>query len=121
MVLRPETRNEYLAYDPAGKGVEWKKFWFHVGNFESLLPERVAGTPKSKKAGRVKDMVASKLKAFFELSPLSRTKESLEIMWSSLLLADESNLSNSENILPLGMKAYKTPLGCLQNQCLNLK
>ena len=26
LVLRPETRNEYLAYDPAGKGVEWKKF-----------------------------------------------------------------------------------------------
>jgi hypothetical protein len=73
------------------------------------------------KAGRVKDLVASKLKAFFKLSPLSRTKESLEIMWSSLLLADESNLSNSENILPLGMKAYKTPLGCLQNQCLNLR
>ena len=32
-----------MAYDPAGKGAEWKKFWFHVGNFESPLPERVAG------------------------------------------------------------------------------
>jgi len=26
LVLRPETRDEYLAYDPAGKGTEWKKF-----------------------------------------------------------------------------------------------
>ena len=53
LVLRPETRDEYLAYDPAGKGIEWKKFWFHVGNFESPLPERVPGAPKSKKTGRV--------------------------------------------------------------------
>jgi len=53
LVLRPESRDEYLAYDPAGKGIEWKKFWFHVGNFESPLPERVPGTPKSMKTGRV--------------------------------------------------------------------
>ena len=46
LVLRPETRGEYLAYDPAGKGAEWKKFWFHVGNFESPLPERIAGAPQ---------------------------------------------------------------------------
>ena len=45
-MLRPETRDEYLAYDPAGKGAEWKSFWFHVGNFESPLPERVAGAPQ---------------------------------------------------------------------------
>ena len=45
-MLRLETRDEYLAYDPAGKGAEWKSFWFHVGNFESPLPERVAGTPQ---------------------------------------------------------------------------
>jgi len=25
LVLRPETRAEYLVYDPAGKGTEWKK------------------------------------------------------------------------------------------------
>ena len=35
-----------MAYDPAGKGVEWKKFWFHVGNFESPLPERIPGAPQ---------------------------------------------------------------------------
>jgi len=46
LVLRPETRDEYLAYDPSGKGVEWKKFWFHVGNFESPLPERIPGAPQ---------------------------------------------------------------------------
>ena len=45
-MLHPETRDEYLAYDPAGKGTEWKSSWFHVGNFESPLPERVAGAPQ---------------------------------------------------------------------------
>src|SRR6185369_12756974 len=46
LVLRPETRGEYLTYDPTGKGAEWKKFWFHVRNFESPLPERIAGAPQ---------------------------------------------------------------------------
>ena len=45
LILCPKTRDEYLAYDPVGKGLEWKKFWFHVGNFESPLPERVLGAP----------------------------------------------------------------------------
>ena len=45
-MLRPKNRDEYLSYDPAGKGTEWKSFWFHVGNFESPLPERIAGTPQ---------------------------------------------------------------------------
>ena len=44
-MLRPET-DEYLSYDPVGKGTEWKSFWFHVGNFESLHPERIAGAPQ---------------------------------------------------------------------------
>ena len=26
LILHPETQDEYLAYDPAGKGLEWKKF-----------------------------------------------------------------------------------------------
>ena len=51
LVLRPETRDEYLAYDLSGKGAEWKKFWFHVGNFESPLLERIHGAPKSERAG----------------------------------------------------------------------
>ena len=63
LVLRLETRDEYLAYDPSGKGVEWKKLLFHVGNFESPLPERIPGAPKSKRAGRAKDLVVSKLTA----------------------------------------------------------
>ena len=46
MVLRPEIRSEYLAYDPVNKGAEWKKFLFHVGNFESPLPERIASAPQ---------------------------------------------------------------------------
>ena len=54
LVLHPKTRDKYLAYVPAGKGTEWKKFWFHVGNFESPLPERVPGGPKSKRTGRIR-------------------------------------------------------------------
>ena len=110
-----------MAYDPAGKGAEWKKFWFHVGNFESPLPERVAGAPKSKKTGLVKELVASKSKSFFVSLPLSKAKESLEIMWSTHLLVIEFNLTSSENLLPLDMKAHRTLLGCLQNQWLYLK
>ena len=60
LVLRSESRDEYLSYKPAGKGVEWKSFWFHVGNFESPLPERIHGAPKSKHAGQVLDLVAIK-------------------------------------------------------------
>jgi len=44
LILRLETQDEYLSYKLAGKGVEWKSFWFHVGNnFESPLPERTPG------------------------------------------------------------------------------
>ena len=35
-----------MAYDPSDQGAEWKKFWFHVGNFESPLPERTVGAPQ---------------------------------------------------------------------------
>ena len=121
LVLCPETRGEYLAYDPAGKGVEWKKLWFHIGNFESPLPERIAGAPKSKKTGRVKDLVASKLKPLFVRLPLLRKRESLEIMWSSRLSVAGRNLFSCDNILPLDMKARRIPLGCPQSQWLSLK
>ena len=47
LVLRPENQGEYLSYQPSGKGVEWKSFWFYVGNFESPLPERIPGAPKA--------------------------------------------------------------------------
>jgi len=60
LVLRPETRDEYLYYDPVGKGTEWKSFWFHVGNFESPLPARTPGAPKSKQVGQVLDLVAGR-------------------------------------------------------------
>jgi hypothetical protein len=46
LVLRPENRSDHLAYDPAGKGAEWKKFWFHVGIFESPLSERTDSAPQ---------------------------------------------------------------------------
>ena len=39
-----------MAYDPSGQGAEWKKFWFHVGNFESPLLERIAGAPHVKES-----------------------------------------------------------------------
>ena len=46
LVLHPETGDEYLSYDPDGKAFEWKSFWFHVGNFESPLPERSPSAPQ---------------------------------------------------------------------------
>ena len=46
LVLCLENRGEYLAYDPVSKGAEWKKFWFYIGNFESLLLGRTAGGPQ---------------------------------------------------------------------------
>ena len=30
LVLRPETLGGYLAYDPVGKGTEWKKLWWQA-------------------------------------------------------------------------------------------
>ena len=40
LVLCPKNESEYLFYQPSGKGIEWKSYWFYVGNFESPLPER---------------------------------------------------------------------------------
>ena len=85
LVLRPETRDEYLAYDLAGKGAEWKSFWFHVGNFESPLPKRVAGAPQVQanwsSAGPGGKQVECILRAIANF----KIKELLEIMWSSPL------------------------------------
>lgn len=47
LVLRPENKSKYLSYQPSGKGVDWKSYWFYVGNFESPLPERTPGAPKA--------------------------------------------------------------------------
>ena len=77
--------------------------------------------PKSRRAGRVEDLVESKLKPFFVRLPLLRKKESLEIMWSSHLSVAGRSLSSCKSILPLDMKVNKIPPGCLQSQCLNLK
>ena len=85
LILHPETRDKYLAYDPAGKGAEWKSLWFHVGNFESPLPERIPGAPKSKKIGRVLALVASKSSAFLKPLLVGKTKELPVTMWSSPL------------------------------------
>ena len=46
-MLHPENESEYLSYHPSGKGVEWKSYWFYVGNFESPLPERTPGALKA--------------------------------------------------------------------------
>src|SRR6185312_2538082 len=76
---------------------------------------------KSKKAGQVKDLVASKLKPFFVRLPLLRKRESLEIMWSSHLSVAGHSLSSCESILPLDLKVRRMPLGCPLNQWLSLK
>ena len=77
--------------------------------------------PESRRAGRVEDLVASKLKPFFMQLSLLRKKESLEIMWSSHLSIAGRSLSSCESILPLDMKVRRIPLGCLQNHWLSLK
>ena len=112
-VLRPEA-STWLMIQRV-KELSGRSSGSMLGTLNPHFQKELLASPKSKKAGRVKDLVASKLKSFFVLLPLSRTKDSLEITWSSLLLVDESNLSSSESILPLDMRAHKTPLGCLQD------
>ena len=34
------------TYQPSGKGVDCKSYWFYVGNFESPLPEGTPGAPQ---------------------------------------------------------------------------
>src|SRR6185312_230291 len=77
--------------------------------------------PKSRRAGRVEDLVASKLKPFFVRLSLLRKKESLEIMWSSHLSVAGCSLSSYESIPPLDMKVHRIPLGCPQHQWRSLK
>ena len=84
-----------------------------LGTLNLNFQKELLAPPRSKKASREKDLVAGKLKSFCVLLPLSRAKESLEIMCSTPLLVVESNLSSSESILHLDMKARRTPLGCL--------
>ena len=78
--VQSQTRDEYLAYDPVGKGAERKKFWFHVGNFETPLLETIPGAPMSKKIGRVMDLVASKLSASLKPLQNGRIKESRDLL-----------------------------------------
>ena len=47
LVLRPKSEGEYLSYQPSGKGVDWKNYWFYVGNFESPLTGRTPRAPKA--------------------------------------------------------------------------
>jgi len=49
LVLCPESENEYLSYQPSGKGVDRKSYWSYVGNFESPLPECVPGPQEHKR------------------------------------------------------------------------
>ena len=48
LVLRPDNQDEYIFYQPSGKGVESKSFWFYVGNHEPRLAKRTPGAPKTK-------------------------------------------------------------------------
>jgi hypothetical protein len=47
LVLPPESESEYLSYQPSGKGVDWKNYWFYDGNFESPLTGRTPRAPKA--------------------------------------------------------------------------
>jgi hypothetical protein len=44
LIILPKREDEYLFYRPSRKGVEWKIFWFYVGNQPSL-PEQTSGAP----------------------------------------------------------------------------
>ena len=121
LVLRPENRGEYLVYDLAGQGAEWKKFWFHVGNFESPLPERTAGAPQVQESWSSRGPGGKQVEAILCAIAIVKKRESLEIMWSSRLSVAGHNLFSCDNILPLDMKARRIPLGCPQSQWLSLK
>ena len=52
LVLRPETRDEYLAYDPVGKGAEWKNVsGFISGTLNIHFQNELLVPPKSKQTG----------------------------------------------------------------------
>ena len=53
LVLRPETPDDYLAYDPTGKGTEWKVSRFKSGTSNLLFQKELLAPPKSKQTGRV--------------------------------------------------------------------
>ena len=86
------------------------------GTLNLLFQKALLVPPKSKQTGQVRDLVANKSSTFFMLLPISRTKESLVIMWSSPLWLVGSNLSNIENILPSDMKVQRIPPGSRQKQ-----
>src|SRR6185437_4335157 len=92
-----------------------------LGTLNPYFQKGLLVPPKSRRAGRVEDLVASKLKPFFVRLPLLRKRESLEIMWSSRLSVAGRSLFSCDNILPLDMKARRIPLGCHQSQWLSLK
>jgi hypothetical protein len=75
-----------------------------LGTLNPHFQEGLLVPPKSRRAGRVEDLVASKFKPFSMRLPLLRKMESLEIMWSSRLSVTGRNLSSYDNILPLDMK-----------------
>ena len=102
--------------EPSGK-----VSYFMSGTLNLHFQKELLAPPKSNKAGQVKDLVASKLSAFFMLLPISKTKESLEIMWCSPLLAVGFNLSSIDNIQLSDMKELQMPPECHQNQWPNLR
>ena len=102
--------------EPSGKGSG-----FISGTLNLLFQKALLVPPKSKQTGQVRDLVANKSSTFFMLLPISKTKELLEIMWSSPLWDVRSNLFNIGNILPSDMKVQRIPPDCRQKQWLILR
>ena len=46
--LRPENQDEYLFYQPSGKGIEWKSFWLYIENHQPSILEWAPKAPKAK-------------------------------------------------------------------------
>jgi len=58
---------------------------FMSGTLNLHFQKELLGAPKSKQTGQVQDLMANKSSASFVPLPISKTKELLEIMWSSPL------------------------------------
>ena len=113
LVLYPEKRGEYLAYDPSGHGAEWKKFWFHVGNFESPLPERTVGAPQVQESWSSRGPGGKQVEAILRAIAIIKKKRVTgdHVVFSFI----------SRRTQPLDMKVHRIPLGCPQNHWRSLK
>ena len=113
-VTKYQHRDEYLSYDPVGKEIEWKSFWFHVGNFESPLPERIASWLSSRPGG---SQVKCILGAIAKLKNKGITSDHVVFSFISHRIQPLQHRKHPAS----DMKAHKIPPYSLKKQWLVLK